>query len=118
VRLSEAGQRSALAAIDTLPVLHWHGDTFELPEGAVGLASSDRYAQQAFAIGHNVLGLQFHLECDPKRFEQWLIGHTVELAAAGIRVSQLRAEGQSAGAKLGMAGRRVLIDWLDQLSES
>jgi GMP synthase (glutamine-hydrolysing) len=116
VRLTEAGQRSPLAAIEGRPVLHWHGDTFELPEAAVGLASTDRYVNQAFAIGSNVLGLQFHLESDPRRFEQWLIGHAGELAAAGISVNQLRAEGTRAGVELGAAGSQVLRDWLDQIT--
>lgn len=45
-----------------LPVLHWHGDTFDLPEGAELLASSDCYENQAFRIGSRVYGLQFHVE--------------------------------------------------------
>jgi GMP synthase-like glutamine amidotransferase len=47
-----------------LEVFHWHGDTFSLPPGAVRLASSARYANQAFRIGAAAWGLQFHLEVD------------------------------------------------------
>jgi GMP synthase-like glutamine amidotransferase len=43
-------------------VLHWHGDTFDLPAGAVPLAASDACANQGFAVGDHVLALQFHLE--------------------------------------------------------
>ncbi|MGJ8669791.1 MAG: type 1 glutamine amidotransferase [Oceanococcus sp.] len=47
-----------------LPVLHWHGETFDLPAQAALLASSAVCRNQAFSVGAKVLGLQFHLEMD------------------------------------------------------
>jgi GMP synthase-like glutamine amidotransferase len=48
---------------------HWHGDTFELPEGSCWLAESDACKIQAFSFSNHVLGLQFHLEVEQKNIE-------------------------------------------------
>lgn len=47
---------------EKIEVFHWHGETFNLPKGAVQIAESDGCKNQAFQIGDNVIGLQFHLE--------------------------------------------------------
>jgi GMP synthase-like glutamine amidotransferase len=63
-----AGSDSALARLfpNSLEVFHWHGDTFDLPRGAVRLLESEACANQAFFIGEKVVGLQFHLETTPE----------------------------------------------------
>ncbi|MFD4182553.1 type 1 glutamine amidotransferase [Rhodococcus sp. NPDC058514] len=64
VTLTDAGKSDKVfGGIDgEVPVVHWHGDTFDLPEGAVLLAGSASYPHQAFRIGDNSYGLQFHVE--------------------------------------------------------
>ncbi|MEX0878792.1 MAG: type 1 glutamine amidotransferase [Thermoanaerobaculia bacterium] len=56
---------------ETLEPLHLHGDSFDLPVGAVHLASSALYAHQAFRVG-SALGLQFHVEATPAMARAWL----------------------------------------------
>jgi len=51
--------------------LQWHGDTFDLPDGATRLASSDIYPNQAFRIG-NSYAMQFHLEVTKEMVQEWL----------------------------------------------
>ena len=48
------------------PVFHWHGETFDLPEGALHLAKSGVCQNQAFQVGDSVIGMQFHLEMTPR----------------------------------------------------
>lgn len=50
---------------DKIKVFHWHGETFSLPTSAVQIAKSKGCENQAFQIGSNVIGLQFHLETTP-----------------------------------------------------
>ena len=52
-------------------VFHWHGDTFDLPEGAVRLASSEHYLNQAFQY-KSAVGLQFHLEVNEEMVNLWI----------------------------------------------
>ena len=54
-------------------VLHWHGDTFDLPPGAVLLASTPLCAHQAFRIGPRTFGLQFHVEADAATARRWAV---------------------------------------------
>jgi len=117
IQLSDAGRASSLGLIETRGshVLHWHGDTFDLPGGAERLASSPMALNQAFSFEQHVLALQFHLEMDPVRFERWLIGHTSELRSAGIDITQLRAHGTRHSRAIEAGGRDVIRHWLDQL---
>ncbi len=56
---------------DRMAVVQWHGDTFEVPDGAVRLATGDRYQNQAFRYGRLAYGLQFHIEVDDAMAEAW-----------------------------------------------
>ena len=96
-------------------ILHWHSDTFDLPRNAVRLASTERCENQAFSIGSNVIGFQFHPEVDARGIEKWLVGHAVELAAAAVDVMRVRADAQVHSVRLAKKAHQVTAAWLDQI---
>ncbi|MBM3502809.1 MAG: glutamine amidotransferase [Alphaproteobacteria bacterium] len=113
--LTPAGRRSCLRALDGAPVLHWHGETFDLPSGAELLAGTTHYANQAFAVGETTLALQFHCEIQARGLERWYLGHTLELASAGIDVPSLRRDGLTHGERIEGLAATVFGGWLAQI---
>lgn len=72
--------------------VHWHGDVFDLPAGAVPLARSALTAHQAFRHGATAWGLLFHLELDRPQLASWLTAFADELAREGIAPSEITAD--------------------------
>ncbi|ODP36628.1 glutamine amidotransferase [Sphingomonas turrisvirgatae] len=116
VELNAAGAASPLRHVADVPVLHWHGDTFPLPDGVELLASTPGCAHQAFRRGSALLALQFHAEMgeDP-RFEEWLDGADDYVACAGTSVAALRAQHDRHGSRAVAAGRTMIAEWLTGL---
>lgn len=77
-----AGHPLGSALPERYKVFHWHGDTFDLPPGAVHLAESDACKHQAFAVGTNVLAFQFHMEMTPEWAAKLIDGCRDELTPA------------------------------------
>ena len=117
VQLSEAGLRSPLRHLAEVPLLHWHGDTFDLPEGAELLAATHNYANQGFRIGDHLLAIQFHPEMgeDP-RFAEWLEDKDY-IRAAGTNPATLKADHDRLGPAAVAAGRVMLAEWLAALPD-
>jgi GMP synthase (glutamine-hydrolysing) len=113
--LNDEAVNSPLQHLRNTPVLHWHGDTFDLPPQAELLASTTLYQHQAFRVGSNLLALQFHPEAQAHTFERWLIGHAAELAGARLNVPSLRAQAQQLAPQLEQAGKAMLESWLNGL---
>ncbi|WGJ13352.1 glutamine amidotransferase [Methylocapsa sp. D3K7] len=115
VDLTKAAAATPLRHLANTAVLHWHGDTFDLPPGAMHLASTPACRNQAFCIGPNILGLQFHPEVNPSAgIEAWLVGHAAELTGAGIDPRALRSGG-TAGSSLPAKARDLFAEWLTGL---
>lgn len=95
-----------------LRVLHWHGDTFDLPTNARHLAGTRQYPNQAFAFENYALALQFHPEVTSRGLENWYVGHTCELGHADISVPQLRRDSLEFAPALETAAARFWRQWL------
>ena len=94
-------------------VFQWHGDGFDLPAGAVRLAASVNYANQAFRMGKNVYGLQFHLEVTPQMIERWIGERSKDLAQAPyILPEKILADTQSYAPALKYYGERFLSEFI------
>jgi len=85
VHFLEAALHNSLFAhfVSPYTLFHWHGDTFDLPEEAMVAASTTVCKHQAFLIGSNILGLQFHLEMNTTTIEQMLLHDGEELLESG-----------------------------------
>jgi GMP synthase (glutamine-hydrolysing) len=117
VELTNAGKASSLSPLAEAHavVLHWHGDTFDLPDGAVRLASNAVYENQAFAYRGRAMALQFHVEVDPQRLDQWYVGHAVELSAANVSIPDLRAATAAVASQLRTQTTRIFDRWLQHI---
>ena len=73
-------------------VYQWHGDTFDLPQGAARLAGSALYANQAFRIGQCAYGFQFHFEVSAETIAEWTALWPEALEAAGVDPAAMREQ--------------------------
>lgn len=80
----EAAVDPLFEGVDAFTPLHWHGDVFDLPSGAVPLASSAMTRHQAFRHGDRAWGLLFHLEVSRAQVEEMTVQFRAELEAAEI----------------------------------
>jgi GMP synthase (glutamine-hydrolysing) len=114
--LTEVGRSGPLGEIDGLDVLHWHGDTFDLPGGAERLASTSLTPNQAFRVGSHAFALQFHLEIQAHSLESWYVGHAAELSHWGKKsIAELRSDAARSAPQLAPLATRALERMLDEM---
>ncbi len=115
--LTPAGRSSAVAPLDgaLTSMLHWHGDTFDLPSGADLLASTPEVTNQVFQW-RQAIGFQCHPEIQAGTFESWLIGHACEIdSTPGASVEKLRRDTSKLAPALTAAARNTFDSWLTQV---
>ncbi len=124
VELTAAGRDDPLFAgiDDRIVSLQWHGDTFDLPAGAVRLASSPAIANQAFRAGERAYGVQFHLEVTGDMAREWgeIPAYRESLAATlGERDgAEFIAEVGRRSDELHPPARRLFGNWLGLAAEA
>jgi GMP synthase-like glutamine amidotransferase len=90
VELTESGKQSALFAgvPSPMPVFQWHGDTFQLPVGALHLAYSHDCENQAFSINNRFFGIQFHVEVTESIAAEWAKAYLPEMQGENKRQAE------------------------------
>ena len=105
-------------APEELTALQWHGDTFDLPEGAVRLAGSVGYPNQAFRWGSRAYGIQFHIEVSVEMAQEWAgvpaYSDYLDRVLGPGALPKLVGELQVEAPKMLSNGRRIFERFLDR----
>jgi GMP synthase (glutamine-hydrolysing) len=115
VSITPHGQVDSLLGYlpENATVFQWHSDGFDLPAGAIRLASSTNYETQAFRLGRTIYGLQFHLEVTPRMIERWIDERSKDLAHAPyVLPDKIRADTQNYASTLKYYGERFLAEFM------
>ncbi len=122
VELTAEGRRHPLFAgiDDAFESLQWHGDSFELPTGAVRLARSPLVSNQAFQVGECAYGVQFHLEVTPEMAREWARVPAYRSSLARTlgeeRGDAFLADVERRAEELHPSARRLFANWLELAS--
>jgi GMP synthase (glutamine-hydrolysing) len=99
----------------SFPSLQWHGDTFDLPDGAVRLAGSPAYPNQAFRF-ERAYGVQFHLEVSPAMAREWMdVPEYAQSLEQTIGAAELLGGVDAEAEAMLTHGRRLFERWLDHI---
>ncbi len=99
----------------TFPAFLWHDDVFELPAGAVHLASSARAPLQAYRYGERAWGVLFHYEMTAAHVTATTLAHDASLRAAGIDTAALRARAHAELPRIEPAARAFFAAYASQV---
>lgn len=118
IYLNEAAQETPLRHLDHTKtnMMHWHSDTFELPEGVVYFGGSDLYKNQAYRFEDHVWAVQCHPEITPRKLELWYEADTQDLLEVpGLTVDKLREDADRYGQTLKKQARLFFTEWVEQM---
>lgn len=95
-------------------MLHWHGDTFDLPDGAILLASSDHYKKQAYSYDDYIFCLQCHPEVTQDKLRLWYASAIQDVLEVNKTVAQLRSDEEKFLTRLTQQSQLFMNEWLDE----
>lgn len=118
IRVSDAAKADTLfrGTADSFTAFHWHGDVFELPQGAVSLASSKITEHQGFRYGNSAYGLLFHLEVKRSQIDTIVRTFHEELLGAGIDSEPILADADAHISQLMEVGSLIFGGWTELAS--
>jgi GMP synthase (glutamine-hydrolysing) len=116
VTLTEAGQADPVLSVlgPEFDALQWHGDTFDVPDGALWLARSPAYPHQAMRFGDAAYGVQFHIEVTGQMFAEW--GQVPAYAASAQ--AALGASGFDGLARAFTRNTEAMVESADRMFDS
>ncbi len=119
ITVTEAGKSHPVKHLDKehTSMFQWHGDTFDLPDGATLLASNENYENQIYSYGRNVLGLQCHAEVTVSLLQEWFVMLVNDLRASDKLpdVIEMRKITAKLGPVLEAQTQKFLTSWLKGL---
>jgi GMP synthase (glutamine-hydrolysing) len=120
VTLTAAGKADPVASVmgDEFPALQWHGDTFDIPAGAVCLGQSAAYPHQAMRFGDVAYAVQFHVEVTGPMFAQWrdvpAYAASAQAALGPAGFDSLARAFAAARESMAQSADRMFDSWLSQ----
>lgn len=117
--LTEAGRQMEIRHFDPAitPVMQWHGDTFDLPDGAVLLAGTPKFPHQVFQVGQNALALQCHVEVTGPIVRGWSVGAASAVESGDLDLPGLLKDTKQWADIMQKQTERFLRDWLDRVGQ-
>lgn len=118
IRATEAGMNGSTRHLDQAQtnMFHWHGDTFDFPDGCTLLASSDMYENQIYQSGENGLGLQCHPEVTDEQLREWFVMFTGQVTGENplVPLDDLRAQTAQEIDRMNWQASLFFNEWLSE----
>jgi GMP synthase (glutamine-hydrolysing) len=113
IMLTSAGEKIGLHQFthENNKVLLWQNDYYEAPQHSTILATGGLYGLQAFSVGQNILGLQFHAEVTEIILKEWLFVLEEDLIAANLSLNTFQKAIAEYMPSMSAAAKAFWLQW-------